>query len=244
MLSTVLELELVTVDFEPIASLREGKVVAWRLVRRPRTELLAGLPPITAEGLAALADDEGRGACLERLWQKVSLERIARHAPAAPVLVPIEPSVLDPRWGAGSLRRAARSLRGPVALAFDPTCVPRAAIEARLAGFEVAAMGPAWQDARPHWRLVEAAQALRDAALIVPTTWACDAKLVVTGVARADHLRALRTAGVDFVCGAAIGRARALPNASDVFPDSFASENAREVRTFGHGYREAEALHV
>ncbi|MCB9604806.1 MAG: hypothetical protein H6720_31180 [Sandaracinus sp.] len=218
--------------------------MAWRLVRRARTELLAGLPAVTAERLAALADDEGRGACLERLWQKVSLERIARHAPSAAVLVPIAPSVLDPRWGVGSLRRAGRSLRGPVALAFDPTSVPRAAVEARLAGFEVAAHGADWQDSRPHWRLVDATQALRDASVIVPTTWACDAKLVVTGVARADHLRALRTAGVDFVCGPAIGRARALPNASDVFPESFATESTREVRTFGHGYREAEVLHA
>ena len=266
MLSTVLELELVTADFEPVVSLRETRVVAWRLVRRSQTELLAGLPPTTTERLATLAREDGRAACLERLWQKVSLERIARFGPREPVLASIEPAALDARWSMAALRSFLRTHHVTTPIVLQLADAPaRAAAEVRMGGFGVAASGASWRDCKPHWRLVDATTFLGgEPAQIASETFAFDAQLVITGVGRGDQLRAIRSAGGDLVSGPAFGRPRVRPEATDValVPlvsiaasgleseprggavrlASYSNRDPRESLTFGRNYEPEGAL--
>jgi EAL domain-containing protein (putative c-di-GMP-specific phosphodiesterase class I) len=247
MLSTVLELELVTVDFEAIVSLREARVVGWRLARRPQTELLAGLPPTTSERLVALARDEGRAACLERLWQKVSLERVARFGPREPVLASMCTSALDARWSVAALRTFLRAHHVTTPLVLElPEAHARAAAEIRMGGFGVATSGGSWRECKPHWRLVDAPTFLRgEPAQIASETFAFDAQLVVTGVGRGDQLRAIRSAGGDLVSGPAFGRPRVRPDAGVVpaMPLVEGSER-RESLAFGRNYEPEGALSV
>ncbi|MBX3250196.1 MAG: hypothetical protein KF901_23660 [Myxococcales bacterium] len=220
MLNAVLEFELITVDFVPIVSLQQRRVVAWRLERRTQTELLAGLPPLTPERLATLAREEGRAACLERLWQKVSIERVARFASPEPVLVPTESAAFEGAWRPISLARLARAhgVHARVALELDVDAQStvarrRLTAEVRLAGLGVAARGEGWRDVLPHWVLAERRAAGLSA--LAADTFVRDARLVITGVDRREQLRGLCEAGVDYVTGDVFGRPGRAPTRPD-----------------------------
>lgn len=238
MLSQVFELELVTVDFEPVFHLSTGVVAAWRLVRRAQTELLVGLPPSTVERLVALAAEEDRLACLERLWQKVSIERVARFSPQEPVWVPATTTALDVRWSAASLRQLARAhgCSTPLVVALDEAPgLARVAAEARMAGFTVAARGTTWRSARPHWRELSVVESLAGSTLErVLECRAHDARLLVTGVVRSDQIRLLRAAGVEYIAGPVVGRPRVAPRPDEV--GWHLGAEVREVQRFGRRY--------
>ncbi len=238
MLQQVLELELVTVDFEPIVHLPSGAVAAWRLVRRVQAELLPGLPPCTVERLVTLAAEGARSACLERLWQKVSIERVVRFSPREPVWVSTTTTAIDARWSPAALRRLAHdhNCKTPLVLVLDEApALLRVAAKARLAGFSVAVRGPSWRSARPHWRELSVVEALAGATLErVHECRAQDARLLVAGVVRGDQLRVLRAAGVEYVAGPVVGRPRVAPRSDEV--SWLLDIEGREVQRFGRRY--------
>ncbi|HJK92005.1 MAG TPA: hypothetical protein RMH85_04335 [Polyangiaceae bacterium LLY-WYZ-15_(1-7)] len=239
MLDAVLEYELVGARFRPIVRLITAERVAHRLERAAHTDLFPGWPAIGADQLLALARDVGRWACLERLWQKASIEAVARRGTrGVPVLMPVDPVAFDAGWRPHQLAKLARAhgmLESVVPLLdledarVDVARAEELAAELRIAGFRIAARasrsGDLWRAAKPHW-LVVGVDAIDRAALLAAEAFVGDARVLVDDARALRQVEQVVRAGVGLAAGPAFGAPTERPEPLD---PSFSAGLARKV---------------